>query len=724
MFKRNHAFLLAGTAVLPLCFSHSALAQGAMALPEIVVTAPSPIRRAPTGDGTGSQPQSTPPVIEDTFSAVTVVTKDQLQRSAGGTLGDVLGDKPGITSSSFAPGAASRPVIRGLDNFRVRVQENGIGSHDVSDLGEDHGVPIDPLAADQVEVVRGPATLRYGSQAIGGVVNVTNNRIPEAPKPGMTTQVRGAYTSVDRGTEGALLVDGGTKDFGFHADAFGRGTSDYKIPAYPYLVPPTPAPDVGGKQPNTGSHSEGQSIGGSYFFNGGFAGASVTHFNSIYHIPGIDGAATGTRIKMEQTKVNGKAEWRAPFSAVEALRLWVGVSEYRHSEIGVGGDGIDGTQAVFRNQEQEARLEMQLMPYRTFLGPVTTAVGGQFGHQQIGTAGAAGGLLSPAETRSAAAFVFNELKFTDLMRMQVAGRIETVNVNGTAATFPADFLGGGPDPVAAQSGRTFTPRSLSLGVLHDLPWNMVASATGQYVERAPRALELFSRGAHDASGTFEIGSADLKPEVAKTAEVGLKRARGAFRFEANAYYTEYQGFIYKRLTGNTCDEDFQTCVAGAGGEFRQVVYSQQNAIFRGAEAFAQLDVTQLGNGMLGIDGQYDIVRATFADGTNVPRMPPQRFGGGVWWRDANWYARVGLLHADAQNNISGFETRTDGYNLLKAELTYTTKLPQRDFGPKQMTVGIVGTNLLNEEVRNSVSFRKDDVLLPGAGVKLFANFTF
>jgi iron complex outermembrane receptor protein len=299
-----------------------------------------------------------------------------------------------------------------------------------------------------------------------------------------------------------------------------------------------------------------------------------------------------------------------------------------------------------------------------------------------------------------------------------------VKVDGTSATFPADFLGGGADPTLSPLSRTFTPRSVSLGVLHDLPWNMVASITGNYVERAPRAPELFSKGAHDASGTFEIGNAALKPEAAKTAEVGLKRTTGSLRFEVNAYYTQYEGFIYKRLTGNTCGEDFQSCAVGAGGEFRQIVYSQQNATFRGAEASAQYDVMELASGMFGIDGQYDIVRATFADGTNVPRMPPQRVGGGMWWRDSNWYTRVGLLHAFGQNDISGFETPTGGYNLLKAEITYTTKLSQNDFGMKEMKVGIVGTNLLNEEVRNSVSFRKDEVLLPGAGVKLFANFTF
>ena len=700
MFTRKGALLLASAAVLPLQFIDRASAQE-QALPEIVVTAPA----------------------GGTFNP-SAVSKDQIQGSGGGTLGDVLFAKPGVTSTTFAPGAASRPVIRGLDSFRVRVQENGTGAGDVSDLGADHAVPIDPLAAEKIEIIRGPNALRYGSQ-VGGVVNATNNRIPEVPYIGLMTQFRGAFSSVDRGTEGAVIVDGGTKDFTIHADSYGRGTSDYRIPGYPYLNPTTPAPQVGSTQPNSSAHSEGQAVGGSYFFNGGFAGMSVSHFTSIYHVPGLESAATNTRIKMEQTKVNGKAEWNAPFSGVDSVKLSTGVSDYRHAEIGIGDDGIDATQAVFKNQEQEARLEMRFMPLRTPIGPWTATVGSQFGHQQLGTSGDAAGLLAPAETISAAAFMLNEFKLTDMMRMQLAGRVERVKIDGMSATFPSDFLGGGADPLLASTTRSFTPKSTSLGLLHDLPWNMVGSITGSYAERAPRAPELFAKGSHDASGTFEIGNADLKPEAAKTAEIGVKRTTGSLRFEVNAYYTQYQGFIYSRLTGNTCGADFQSCVTGSGGgEFRQIVYSQQNATFRGAEASAQYDLRELGTGMLGIDGQYDIVRATFADGTNVPRMPPQRVGGGIWWRDANWYTRVGLLHAFGQNDISAFETTTGGYNLLKAEVTYTTKLSQNDLGFKEMKVGIVGTNLLNEEIRNSVSFRKDEVLLPGAGVKLFANFTF
>ena len=147
-------------------------------------------------------------------------------------------------------------------------------------------------------------------------------------------------------------------------------------------------------------------------------------------------------------------------------------------------------------------------------------------------------------------------------------------------------------------------------------------------------------------------------------------------------------------------------------------------MFRGGEAAAQLDIAPVLNGLWGIDGQYDIVRATFADGTNVPRIPPQRVGGGVWYRDTNWFMRVNLLHAFAQNDIATVETPTAGYNLLKAEISHTRQLTPTDFGPREMTIGLVGNNLLNDDIRNSVSFTKDQVLMPGIGVRAFASVKF
>ena len=301
-------------------------------------------------------------------------------------------NKPGITGSGFAPGAASRPVVRGLDNNRVRIQENGLNSSGVSELGEDHGVPVDPLAANQVEVIRGPATLRWGSQAIGGVVNASNNRIPELVPRRSAVEVRGATNSVDNSYDGAMLMDAGAGNFAFHADVFGRNAQDYRIPSYPYLFPPDPAPVVGNRQPNSAARNNGESIGGSYVFNNGFVGVAVSQFDSLYHIPGIDGAASNTRIDMRQTKVTSKGEIRPRENGVDAIRFWFGNTDYRHFELGVE-NGFDGVQQTFTNREQESRVEVQLTPFDLRFATLTTAVGVQGSYQRLNAPGAEGGGL-------------------------------------------------------------------------------------------------------------------------------------------------------------------------------------------------------------------------------------------------------------------------------------------------------------------------------------------
>ncbi len=758
--------LLSSLALLPLYWlggdarSQTTTGQGT-ALPEVTVTAPSPIVRrtppraagpapaaprrrapvtrpapsparapvrapairpavAPPPPAVTEPPQlvGTLPIVTDQFATVTVLSAGEIQRSAGQNIGDIMFAKPGITSSTFAPGA-SRPIIRGQDNFRVRIQENGVATGDVSDIGEDHGVTTDPLVAGQIEVIRGPATLRWGSQAIGGVVNVDNNRVPSwIPPGGWSLDTKGAATTVDKGLEGAVLLDAGKDNVAFHVDAFGRRAEDYRIPNYPYLFPPDPAPFVDGTQPNSSLRSNGQSVGGFYLFDGGFVGIAVTRFASLYRIPGVELAETGTRIDLNQTKVTSKGEFRPQATAIDAIRFWLGASDYKHDELAFE-NGFDGVQQTFTNKSQEARAEVQLAPFNLRFAALTTALGVQASNVDLTAPGFEGGLFDPNRTTTAAAFIFNELKFSELLRMQVAGRVEQANVKGSFPELLVDPL------VAIERDLNFTPISGAVGFLQRLPWGLVASVTAQYVERAPRAPELLSRGVHEATGTFDIGNPNLKIEVAKSVEAGIRRAQGPLRFEATAYYTRFNGFIFRRLTGETCDGDFASCTpAGAGTELDQAVWSQRDAIFRGGEIAAQFDVAPLWSGMWGVDGQYDIVRATFTDGSNVPRIPPQRVGGGLFWRDNNWFTRIGLLHAFSQNDIAENETPTAGYNLLKAELSYRTKLNPLHHGISEIAGGIIGTNLLNDDVRNHASFKKDEVLLPGSSVKFFLNAKF
>src|SRR5262245_17540390 len=780
--------ILIATGVSWLALSAHALAEDApAALPDVNVTAPSPIvkrrpavvrpparvARAGTGTNRGPAPQAQPapaaaappapqqgvlPVVTDQFATVTVVPNEELRRSGGATLGDLLFSKPGITGSEFAPGASSRPIIRGLDVNRVGIIENGAGSGGASDLGEDHFVPIDPIATNQVEVIRGPAALRYGSTSIGGIVSATNNRIPDAlpvcaaapfqtyglpakaplanvQSPScVTVETRTAVNTVDRGVEGAILLDAGGGNFAVHADAFGRRSSDYRIPSYPYLfVPDQP---FNGRQPNSAAQSDGASIGGSYFFHGGFIGAAVTQNDSLYRIPGVDGADHQTRIDAHQTKFTAKGEYRPDAAAIDAVRFWAGATEYKHNEIGLA-DPADpaslGVRQIFTNREQEGRVEVQLAPFNARFAAITTAFGLQAGHQELTApspddpGSPLNGLWDPNRNNRAAGYVFNELKFSETTKAQVAGRIEHVNLSGTTPAFIPDVFDVNTDPnsigPATPRNLHFAPKSASVGLIQNLPYELVASVTAQYVERAPKPAELFSRGAHDATATFDIGNPNLGIETAKSVEVGLRRATGPLRFELTGYYTKFDGFIFRRLTGNTCEDG--VCQIGPGLELNQAIYSQKDAVFRGGEFQSQLDVGPLNGGIWGIENQFDVVRATFTDGTNVPRIPPVRAGGGLYWRDTNWLMRINLLHAFAQNDIAPIgETPTPGYNLLKAEVSYKTKLDPTWFGAREMTVGLTGNNLLNENIRNSVSYTKDQVLLPGIGVRAFANLKF
>ena len=419
---------------------------------------------------------------------------------------------------------------------------------------------------------------------------------------------------------------------------------------------------------------------------------------------------------LDQSKWTSRGEWRVGNFGVEAIRFWFGATDYKHDEVdGLGADAVIGS--TFLQKQYEARAEVQHLPVTTHLGVLRGAAGMQWSDRNLGAQGADGILLAPTNTQSLAGFIFEELQLTKKLRFQAAARIESDDVKGTASMFPPGFLPPPDEPDETAAKRRFVPKSASTGLLYDLPHGVVLRLTGQHVERAPDATELFYKGPHDATATFEIGTPGLTVEAANTFEIGLKRAKGDFRFDASVYHTDFKNFIYKRFTGAKCDSDFASC--GAGGELDQVVYSQQDATFYGAELLAEYDIARIWRGVWGIDGQYDFVHATFKDGTFVPKMPPHRLGGGVYYRDVNWLARVNLLHAFGQDEFATFDTPTPGYNLLNAELSYTTKLDRQASLVPEITVGIKGENLLNDDMRNSVSYKKDEVLLPGVNVRLF-----
>jgi iron complex outermembrane receptor protein len=737
--------LLTTTALVPcvLAGAPPAYAQSVepaeLELPEVVVTAPTPVAKPkkkaakPSPGPSASPPAATPAaspdepivvapsaetvsapgapaaplpgtliVVDDAFVPVTVVTERDIEATHGATITESLQTRPGISGTTFAPGS-NRPIIRGLDSYRVRVQENGIGTGDVAALSEDHAVPIDPYSASRIEVVRGPATLRYGSQAIGGVVAVENDRIPSIiPNGGFSGEIRGGLSSVDEGRDGAFRATAGANGIAVHADGFKRQAEDYDTPR--------------GRQLNSYVDSEGGALGVSMIGLSGFLGVSISRFESLYGIPGEEAAEEDKRIDLEQDKLQVKGEWRVQDFGVEALRVWFGASDYAHQEVVEDGEA----KADFANEEYEGRLEMQHLPIVTSLGTLRGAIGTQFVSRNmrgLSLEDDADSLLEPSETDSIAAFIFEELDVTRDLTLQAAARIEHSEING--------FERIDSDTIQAQ-GRDFTPVSVSLGGLYRLPGAHVVSLNGQYVERAPDAGELFSGGVHEATGTFEIGNANLDVERATTIEAGLRKATGAFRYDATAFYTQYEGFIFKGITGS-CGETIDSCVIDPDAEeLARVNFDQRDATFYGVEIAAQYDVAPIWNGVWGIDGQYDFVNAEFSNGDNVPRIPPHRLGGGLYYRDTAWFARVGVLHAFDQDRFAAEfdEIATPGYTLVSAELSYTARMTGLGGLPQEITIGLKGENLADDVILNHASFQRREevgVILPGANVRLFGS---
>ena len=674
--------LLLGTS---LAFPLSATAEPLKA-PTLVITA-SPLART----------------TSELAQPVTIINKDEISRSGASTLGQLLGDKPGVTQSSFARGA-SRPVIRGLDNSRVRIQENGLGAHDVSAISEDHGVPLDPSTAERVEIIRGPAALRYGSEAIGGLVSVINNRIPDnAPEGGFAAELETNTTTIDSGLLGKGAVDIGEGPFVFHLDAFARSADDYSTPQ--------------GTQANSAAEANGMSLGASYLLPNGHIGAAVTQYDSDYRVPGAGAAASGLAIDLEQTRYTATAQFDDLDGFITGVRGDIGYSDYTHDEV----SRIAGTiGSRFDNEEWESRIEVLHRP----IGAVEGAWGLQTSNRELSATGEGGELIAPSSRDSFAAFLFEEWKVNPALRLQVSGRIEQVELEGLGTTPPtlegvtlpgqelADF--------GSRRSLDFTPVSGAAGLVYNLTDDLSVALNTQYVERAPDLLELFAKGPHEATETFEVGDPRLGKESAKSVDLSLRREAGDLTFEANLFYTAFSDFIFKSETGFVCGEEFDTCgIDGAPGvedELTQIAYRQSDADFKGLELAANWSAFDLADGRVGFDGRFNFVRAKLDAGGNVPRIPPLRYGAGIYFENDNLFSRVSFLRAEEQDDVATNESRTNGFTDLRAEASYTFFLPQSD---REIELGLVGTNLLDDDIRNHVSFKKLEVLEPGASALFF-----
>ncbi len=615
------------------------------------------------------------PLGSETPTIVATVDRDKILQNGGGNIADALADVPGIAGTGFASGA-SRPIIRGMDANRVRMLEDGSSASDVSDIGPDHGVPIDPLSAQRIEIVRGAATLRYGSQAIGGVVNVINNRVPnDLPTRPISGEWTGSYATNADTWQTSGLVDARTGDLALHADAFYRHSGDYETPL--------------GTQENSFLRGWGGSLGGSYFFGpdeGSHVGLSVIHYEAQYGIP-----ADTAWIDMRQTKVLGRSLFTLGDGTLRSLAIDTSYGNYSHDE--KNPDGSINT--TFKNKELDSRAELLFGPIGVF---DKSALGVEVQHRDFSAIGEDSAYLAPATSQSEAAYLFTEAPIGSALHLQASGRIEHVHIEGTPASNLFTKL-------------DFTPVSGALGALLDVGPAVKLGVTFSSTGRAPAITELFARGGHDGPQTFETGDPALRIERANSLEGTIRVHSGPFQFEGSVYTTWFHNYIFGELTGRTCDDD-GNCVAGEGNELKELNYGQQGAHFSGLEAQAHYQLVSTATGGLQARVLGDYTRAKLDDGSNVPRIAPYRLGGGLDWKSRAFDAGVLFQHYGRQDKVGLFDTPTDGYNALSAQLAF------RPFKDHQgLEFAIVGQNLTNDVQRNASAFNKADVVMPGRTVR-------
>jgi iron complex outermembrane receptor protein len=599
------------------------------------------------------------------------VNREQLL-AGGNTLADALSQLPGVNSSGFAAGAG-RPVIRGMDANRVRILEDGIGSFDVSDVGPDHGVPLDPSAAERVEVVRGAATLRYGSQAIGGVVNAISNRVPLHLQAGLRGEVAGVAGSGADSRDFSGKLEGRADSWALHADAFSRHSGDYDTPV--------------GAMSNSWLRGNGGALGAAWIGEGHRAGLGLVRQESRYGIPGED-----AYIDMMQTKLVLRSVFGLAAGAFRHMTVDAGGARYQHSERDEEGIAL----STFRDREWDARAEATTGPWALLS---ESALGVQAQQRNFSALGEGQAYLAPTRTRAQAVFGFAQSSPVGSLRLQLGARVERVEVDGTPAS-------------AVRTSREFTPASISTGLVFDAGSSLRAGFSLASAARAPAQTELFARGPHEATATYETGLPSLSQERARSAEISVRWRGRRVHADGAIWVTDFRNYIHGQFTGRSCNED--GLCADDSGDLQELVYMQRDASFRGAEGHAEIELLQQARGDLHLDLVADIVRARLADGAgNVPRIPPWRAGAGVAWQGTTFDASLFVRFSGKQNRVGMQEMPTGGFTNVDARLAWRpwSRHPA-------VELSVVGRNLTNSLQRNAVALNKDEVVLPGRDLRV------
>jgi iron complex outermembrane receptor protein len=614
----------------------------------------------------------------------------RLQRKKQSTVGETLAHETGVTSSQFGPNA-SRPVIRGMDGDRIRVLQNGTGVLDASAASPDHGVAIDPLVVDRIEIVRGPGALLYGSNAIGGVVNMVTTRIPERLPEKPTGRAEGKLSSTDLGRSAGLGVEAPVgSHWVVHADGSVRGADDYHVPGFARTAEVRNAeplePEDKGRVYNSFNHTGSEAVGTSYVFNGGFVGTSFSNYNSKYGTV----AERPVHIDMLQQRWDMAGEWRdlGVFKSISAKNTY---SHYKHDEM---EDGELGT--TFKNDGDEARVDLSHIEAAGFSGV--------FGVQANTFRFSAHGeeaFLPSTDNQTYSLFLFEE-KAQGTLRPSFGARFDAAQVRSK-------------DDANFGAGRTksFDGGSFSLGFLYQLTASDAVVLNGAYTERAPNYEELFANGRHVATRQNEVGDPNLRKERSQSLELSWRHKSAEAQGSLGVFVQDFKDYIALSPSGvmdGDPDEPFEI-----------FNYRAVDARFYGAEAeYRHKLPSLLPGGTLEAEIKGDMVRGiNRVTGGNLPRMTPVRESLGLIYKANRFQTDLEIERSERQTRTAPNESRTDAYTLVNVGV----EMPIRAAYASLSAFGRIN-NLFDVEARNHVSVLKDIAPLPGRNFILGVQASF
>jgi iron complex outermembrane recepter protein len=717
--------LLTGTAALAACLASPAFAQAdpPAGAAEAADAAPVP------QPGIPPQPETPPPhdpaaepaphdvstadiIItgmrrnrEDVLSGTSVVSGLELTRDLRPTIGETLSHQPGVSATSFGPNA-SRPVLRGFQGDRVRVLTDGIGSLDVSSSSADHAVAINPLTAERIEVLRGPAALLFGSEAIGGVVNVVDARIPRRI-PDESAHAEGVLTygsAADERSANAKLDVPIGGHFVVHADGNYSKTGDLRIGGY-VLVPalraeaaasPDPAiralATLKGRLPNTAAETSDVALGAAWIDGGNNVGVSVNRYDSLYGVPiryalQPGEAAEAPRIDVKQTRADARAELAVGGGFVESVRFRAGYSDYRHDELEENGD--IGT--TFLTKGEEARLELVQSAHNGFGG----GAGVQYFHRNMNVIGDEKYL--PRNSTSQFGIFGIESYLKGPLRLEAGARYERQTLHADA-----DSDLGNPE-----LSRAYSAVSGSLGGSYELAQGVRIGVNASHTQRAPSGDELFANGPHAGTQAFEVGDPNLSKEKSWGLEGTLTVSGDGFSLNTSVFRSWFENYIFERRTGEL----------RAGLPVFQI--GEGPARYSGVELEGSVRLAELGRFALSLDMVADYIRATIRTVGPAPRIPPLRLLGGLEAKSDPLDLRIEAEWVDSQKRVAEFDTATEGFTTVNASASWRPLRAHKEFN-----LTLSANNLFDVDARRHASFLKDYAPLAGRDIRVSARFAF